>query len=149
MEVKFRSDCPFTSALDVLGDKWMLVIIKLMLIEDKFTFTDFIESDEAIATNILSAKLKLLESLGLVIKTKRPENKKMNVYLLTERGLALTPLLIELAAWSDQHLRAFHPGIVEGDGIELIRSDKHAFAHMVQESYRKKVAAMTLVEPTE
>jgi DNA-binding HxlR family transcriptional regulator len=60
MPKDFRCNCPFTSALDVLGDKWMLVIVKQMLIEGKETFKDFTESDEAIATNILSAKLKLL-----------------------------------------------------------------------------------------
>ena len=67
MEHKFRCDCPFTSALDVLGDKWMLVIVKQMLIEGKETFKDFTESEEAIATNILSAKLKILVELGIEI----------------------------------------------------------------------------------
>ena len=86
MKHKFRCDCPFTSALDVLGDKWMLVIVKQMLIEDKETFKDFTESEEAIATNILSTKLKLLEELGIIIKTKRPNNKKTNLYLLTDKG---------------------------------------------------------------
>jgi DNA-binding HxlR family transcriptional regulator len=47
MKHKFRCDCPFTSALDILGDKWMLVIVKQMLVEGKETFKDFIESDEA------------------------------------------------------------------------------------------------------
>ena len=68
MELKFRCDCPFTSALDVLGDRWMLVIVKQMLINDKETFKDFTESEEAIATNILSVKLKLLEELGVIYK---------------------------------------------------------------------------------
>jgi DNA-binding HxlR family transcriptional regulator len=103
MKHKFRCDCPFTSALDILGDKWMLVIVKQMLIEGKETFKDFTESDEAIATNILSTKLKLLEALGIIIKTKRPNNKKTNLYLLTDKGLALTPMLVELAMWSDNY----------------------------------------------
>jgi DNA-binding HxlR family transcriptional regulator len=64
MDVKFKCNCPFTSALDVVGDKWMLVIVKQMLIEGKETFKDFTESDEAIATNILSAKLKFLGRSG-------------------------------------------------------------------------------------
>jgi DNA-binding HxlR family transcriptional regulator len=97
MRQDFRCNCPFTSALDVLGDKWMLVIVKQMLIEGKETFKDFTESDEAIATNILSAKLKLLEEVGIIIKTKPPDNKKTNLYLLTDKGLALTPILVELA----------------------------------------------------
>ena len=63
MEYKFRCDCPFTSPIDILGDKWILVIVKQMLLEGKETFKDFTESDEAIATNILSTKLKLLEEI--------------------------------------------------------------------------------------
>jgi DNA-binding HxlR family transcriptional regulator len=81
MRQDFRCNCPFTSALDVLGDKWMLVIVKQMLIEGKETFKDFTEADEAIATNILSSKLKFLEEVGIIIKTKRPDNKKTNHYL--------------------------------------------------------------------
>ncbi len=142
MNHKFRCDCPFTSALDILGDKWMLVIIKQMLLEDKETFKDFIESEEAIATNILSAKLKLLEELGIIIKTKRPNNKKTNLYLLTDKGLALTPLLAELALWSDNHLRDVHPAIQDGEGLKLIREDKTAFASAVEKQYRKKLEAI-------
>ena len=55
------------------GDKWMLVIIKQMLIEDKMTFKDFTESDEAIATGILSSKLKCLQELGIITKTQLPD----------------------------------------------------------------------------
>ncbi|NNK79986.1 MAG: helix-turn-helix transcriptional regulator [Flavobacteriales bacterium] len=141
MPQDFRCDCPFTSALDILGDKWMLVIVKQMLVEGKSTFKDFIESDESIATNILSTKLKLLEEVGIIIKTKRPNNKKTNLYLLTEKGLALTPVLVELASWSDSHLRDIHPSIVNGAEMESLRDDKDAFARILQEQYRKKLAA--------
>lgn len=141
MRHDFRSDCPFTSALDVIGDKWMLVIVKQMLIEGKETFKDFTESDEAIATNILSVKLKLLEELGIIIKTKPPDNKKTNLYLLTDKGLALTPILIELAFWSDKHLRDIHPTIVNGEEMDFLRNDKTAFANALEKKYREKLAA--------
>jgi DNA-binding HxlR family transcriptional regulator len=144
MKHKFRCDCPFTSALDVLGDKWMLVIVKQMLIEDKETFKDFTESEEAIATNILSTKLKLLEELGIIIKTKRPNNKKTNLYLLTDKGLALTPILLELATWSDNYLRDIHPTIVNEESMELLRNDKAAFAIAIEKKYRKKLATTTM-----
>jgi DNA-binding HxlR family transcriptional regulator len=142
MNPKFRCNCPITSALDILGDKWMLVIIKQMLMEDKTTFTDFIDSDEAIATNILSAKLKLLEELGMIIKFKRPENKKTNLYLLTEKGLSLTPLIVELATWSDSYLRDLHPAIVNGETMAMLRRDKGAFASLLEQRYREKVVVM-------
>ncbi len=140
MRQDFRCNCPFTSALDVVGDRWMLVIVKQMLIEGKETFKDFTESEEAIATNILSAKLKLLEEVGIIIKTKRPDNKKTNLYLLTDKGLALAPVLVELANWSDSYLRDIHPTIVNGESMELLRHDKAAFASELAKKYREKLA---------
>src|SRR6056297_268319 len=137
---EFRCNCPFTSALDVLGDKWMLVIVKQMLIEGKETFKDFTESEEAIATNILSDRLKQLEELGIIIKTKRPDNKKTNLYLLTDKGLALTPILTELATWSDRYLREIHPTIVDGGKMEFLRNDKAAFARVLEANYREKLS---------
>jgi DNA-binding HxlR family transcriptional regulator len=140
MRQDFRCNCPFTSALDVLGDKWILVIVKQMLIEGKETFKDFTESEEAIATNILSAKLKFLEEVGLIIKTQRPDNKKTNLYLLTEKGLSLTPILVELATWSDKNLRDIHPTIVNGEAMEFLRNDKTAFANEIEKKYKEKLA---------
>ena len=140
MRQDFRCNCPFTSALDIVGDKWILVIVKLMLIEGKETFKDFTESEEAIATNILSAKLKFLEEVGIIIKTQRPNNKKTNLYLLTEKGLALTPILVELAAWSDKNLRDIHPSIVNGESMDFLRNDKTAFASVLEKEYREKLA---------
>ena len=142
MKHKFRCDCPFTSALDVLGDRWMLVIVKLMLLDFKETFKDFMESDEAIASNILSAKLKMLEEFQVITKSKRPDNKKTNYYHLTDKGLALTPVLVELAAWSDGHLRDFHPTIEDGENMEFLRKDKAAFAELLEKRYRDKQATV-------
>lgn len=142
----YRCDCPFTSALDILGDKWILVIVKQMLIEGKETFKDFVESEEAVATNILSSKLKLLEESGIIIKTKPPNNKKTNLYLLTEKGLALTPILVELATWSDGFLRDVHPTIVNGKAMAFLRNDKAAFASMLQKNYREKLAKTTYIQ---
>ncbi len=138
MKNKFRCNCPITSALDILGDKWMLVIIKQMLMEEKRTFKDFVESDEAIATNILSSKLKLLEEMGIITKSKLPNNKKTNLYTLTEKGISLTPVIVELAIWSDNNLRDVHPSIVNGEEMELLRKDKSAFAGLLEHKYREK-----------
>jgi len=138
MEYKFRSECPITSALDILGDKWILVLVKLMLIQDKKTFKDFTESDEAIATNILASKLKYMEELGIITKTQLPDNKKTNLYLLTDRGLALTPIIVELSIWSDENLREHNKIMKESPEIEIMKSDKAAFIKMKQENYKAK-----------
>jgi len=138
MNNKFRCECPITSALDILGDKWILVIIKQMLIEDKKTFKDFTESDEAIATNILSSKLKCLEEFGLIIKKQLPDNKKMNLYLLTEKGLALTPIIVELSIWSDENVRELNRIMRDSPEIQVLKSDKSAFIKMIMETYKAK-----------
>jgi len=139
MTQEFRCDCPITSALDILGDKWMLVIVKQMLLEGKQTFKDFTESSEAIATNILTTKLKLLEEIGILTKNKLPNNKKTNLYLLTERGMALAPIIVELASWSDSHLRGVHPTIQDNEETQLLRDDKTAFAAMLVKQYRERL----------
>lgn len=146
MDVKFKCNCPFTSALDVVGDKWLLIIVKQMLIEGKETFKDFTEAEEAIATNILTTKLKFLEEAGIIIKTQRPDNKKTYLYLLTDKGLALTPVLIELAFWSDKHLRDIHPNILNGEGMEFLRNDKTAFANEIERIYREKRATQLALQ---
>jgi len=116
------------------------VLVKQMLVEGKETFKDFTESKKAIATNILASKLNLLEEMGIIVKTKRPDNKKTNLYLLTDKGLALTPILVELATWSDSYLRDIHPTIVNGEAMQLLRDDKAAFARALEEKYRKRIA---------
>lgn len=142
MAPEFRCDCPITSALDIVGDRWILVIVKQMLIEDKRTFKDFVESDEAVATNILSAKLKCLENHGLISKTKHPTNKKTNLYFLTEKGLSLAPLIVELALWSDATLRDVHPTMRDPeDQLASMRKDKHAYVLKLQRHHREMMEA--------
>lgn len=136
MTEKFRCDCPITSALDILGDKWMLVLIKQMLLEGMQTFKEFTESDEAIATNILSSKLKCLEQYGLIEKRNHPSNKKTRLYHLTEKGLSLTPAIVELALWSDQNLRDFNPIMRRSAELEAMKSNKDQFVQKLQENYR-------------
>ncbi len=140
MDYKFRCNCPITSALDILGDKWILVIIKQMLIEDKKTFKDFIESDESIAASILASKLKCLEELEIITKTQLPDNKKSNIYLLTEKGLALTPIIVELSIWSDENVRELNSIMRESPEIAIMKSDKNTFIQMIKDNYKTKTA---------
>jgi len=109
-----------------------------MLIEDKKTFKDFTESDEAIATNILSSKLKCLEELGIITKTQLPDNKKTNLYLLTEKGLALTPIIVELSIWSDENVRELNSIMRNSPEIAIMKSDKNTFIQMIKDNYKAK-----------
>ncbi len=137
MSENFRCNCPITSALDILGDKWSLVVIKQMLFERKCTFKDFTESTESIATNILSARLKLLEHFDIIQKEKLPENKKTNIYVLTEKGLALTPTLIELTLWSNENVQEFHPDLNINQHLESAKDNKEAIYALVITEYKK------------
>ena len=137
MNNNFRCNCPITSALDIVGDKWTLVIIKQMLLEGKKTFKDFSESDEAIASNILSSRLKMLEKYKMIRKEKLPHNKKTNIYLLTEKGLGLTPTIVELTHWSDSNLREYHSSIISDSRIEMVRNNKEKSIKMIVENYKQ------------
>jgi len=139
MNDSFRCDCPITSALDIVGDKWTLVIIKQILLEGKQTFKDFSESDEAIATNILSSRLKMLEEWKIITKEKLPDNKKTNIYRLTDKGLDLTPIIVELALWSDEHIREFNPAMRKEDSLGFMKSDKAEFIKLIQKNYKEKM----------
>ena len=132
MKKKFRSGCPVSSSLDVVGDKWSLLIIRDMLVKHKKTFKQISDSYEKIAPSILSARLKLLESYKLIFKTKAPENKKENIYLLTEKGIRLTPIIIEFCLWGNYNMREFN----EIDDIEGLNLDKTLIIQKIQDSYK-------------
>ena len=131
MKKEFRSGCPISSTLDVIGDKWSLLIIRDMLVKHKKTFKEMSDSYEKIAPSILSARLKLLESYKLIFKTKAPENKKENIYLLTEKGIRLTPIIIEFCLWGNYNMREFN----EIDDIEGLNLDKTLIIQKIQDSY--------------
>ena len=141
---QFRCDCPITSAIDVIGDKWSLVIIKQMLTENKKTFKDFTESEEAIASNILSSRLKMLESLNLIRKEKLPTNKKTNIYLLTDAGIGLAPVITAMTMWAYNSLGAVHPAMAVDERTDMLFEDKDKFAEFMMNNYREMVMGLHL-----
>ena len=138
MEGKFRSGCPLASTLDIVGDKWSLLIVRDMLIQGKKTFKDFSTSPEGIAPGILSSRLKWLEENELITKQKLPDNKKENIYLLTEKGIELAPIITEIILWSDKNLRnqnlKMYPIAEAG-----FNQDKAKVTEGVQNNYRQIV----------
>lgn len=133
MVKKFRSSCIIASALDLIGDKWSLLIIRDMLLNKKKTFKEMAASEEGIATNLLSSRLKLLESFEVITKRKLPNNKKENVYLLTEKGIEMAPLIMEIVLWSDKYVRAYNTKMNAHDGL----TDKKIVIESVQKEYRE------------
>ncbi len=130
----FRSSCIIASALDLIGDKWSLLIIRDMLLHKKTTYKEFASSGEGIATNLLSTRLKLLHSLDIITKRKLPTNKKENIYLLTNKGIDLAPLIMEVVLWSDKYVRPYNSGMNQ---YEATSSDKSLVIENVKQEYRK------------
>ena len=138
MKNKFRSSCPVASALDIIGDKWSLLIIRDMLLGHKKTFKEISDSEEAIAPSILSARLKLLESFELITKRKLPDNLKENIYLLTEKGIALAPMLTEIILFSDKNFRQFNRKMLSISD-KGFNNDKSIVIQNIQNGYRELV----------
>ena len=133
MEHTFRSDCPINFALEVFGDKWSLLIVRDIVFAGKNTYNEFLDSEEKIATNILSNRLKMLEERGIIKKEYDPARKTRSkvVYKLTQEGSGLIPILVEIMLWSerqrpvDETAHAF---------IERAKQDKSAFIEELQQA---------------
>lgn len=133
--IEFRSECPISTALDIFGDKWSLLIIRDMVFKGKNTYGDFINSDEKIATNILADRLSQLECGGIISKNNHPESKAKVLYKLTPKGIDLVPVLIEIIAWSEKHHKV-HPYAKEF--AKSIKKDKEGVIKQVRDGLKKK-----------
>lgn len=100
---KFRSGCPVSISLDVFGDRWSLLIVRDLMVRGYRTFKEFRESGEGIATNILTDRLRKLEAAGIVIAEAQEQDKRRVNYYLTEKGIDLAPVLLELLVWGSRH----------------------------------------------
>src|ERR1041385_63397 len=100
---KNRSDCPISCSLDVFGDKWSLLIIRDIMLRGKMSYSEFLNSEEKIATNILVSRLTVLEEEKILVKDVSPGNKSKYVYSLTQKGADLLPIIIELMDWGAKY----------------------------------------------
>ena len=98
-----RSRCPITNTLDIVGDRWTLIILRDML-NGKKRFSEFLDSPERITTNVLTDRLGLMEAAGLVSKTPYQLRPKRFEYKLTEKGLGLLPVLQEICRWANRFM---------------------------------------------
>ena len=103
-----RSDCSISYALDYLGDRWTLLVLRDLLFQGKRRFGDFATSAEGIASNVLTDRLKSLEAAGMITRSPDPENGRSVLYAPTQKAVDLLPVLLELTRWSaryDPHTR--------------------------------------------
>ncbi len=103
MNKKKRSDCPVSCSLEIWGDKWSLLIVRDLMFATQCTYSDFLKSEENIATNILASRLQTLEENGIITKSEHPESKAKVLYKLTDKGIDLLPLMIEINLWAEKY----------------------------------------------
>jgi len=100
-----RSGCPINLTLEVVGDKWSLLIIRDMMFGNRRHFRELLtKSDEGISSNILADRLKTLLDAGIITREDDPSHKQKGIYSLTEQGIELLPVLAQMAAWGYKYL---------------------------------------------
>ena len=120
-QVKRRSDCPISFALEIFGDKWTFLIVRDLMFKGKHFYGEFLLSEEGIATNILSDRLSLLENNGIVSKSSDPSHKQKIMYSLTQKGIDLVPVLVEVIMWSAKYDKN---SAAEKKFIKAVKKDK-------------------------
>jgi DNA-binding HxlR family transcriptional regulator len=103
MRTEKRSGCPISFSLELLGDRWTCLVLRDLVFRQRRYFQEFLASPEGIATNVLAERLNRLEARGIIRKEPDPDDRRRSVYSLTEAGLDLIPLLVELTIWGATH----------------------------------------------
>jgi DNA-binding HxlR family transcriptional regulator len=104
MKDEHRSLCPINLSLELFGDRWSLLIIRDMMFGGKRHFRELLRSEERISSNILADRLSRLVDQGIITKADDPSHKQKAVYSLTEKGIALVPVLAAIGSWGRRHL---------------------------------------------
>lgn len=120
-QAKRRSDCPINFALELFGDRWTFLIVRDLMFKGKHFYGEFLLSEEGIATNILSDRLSLLESNGIISKSSDPNHKQKIMYRLTQKGIDLVPVLVEVIMWSAKYDKN---SAVEIKFVRAVKKDK-------------------------
>jgi DNA-binding HxlR family transcriptional regulator len=126
-----RSGCPLNASVEMLGDRWSLLIIRDMMVRGYRTFKEFLSSDEGIATNILADRLRRLEEYEIITAQRDPSDGRKVFYVLTAKGMDLAPILTEMVLWAANHEDTGNQALVR-----LIKKDKHKFLANVRKNWK-------------
>ena len=131
---KKRSDCPVSCSLDIWGDKWSLLIVRDLMFSKQCTYGDFLKSDEKIATNILASRLQTLEENEIITKSDHPDSKAKVLYKLTQKGIDLLPLMIEINLWAEKY---FNIPTERKAMLKEVKKDKEKFIKTATKELKK------------
>src|SRR6201986_2221872 len=122
--VKRRSECPLNASIEILGDRWSLLIVRDMMLRGFKSYKEFMDSYERIATNILADRLRKLEFHGIIEAEADPiDGRKLN-YMLTRKGIDLGPVMTEMVLWAGSHERVENQELIERMCKEKVRFNK-------------------------
>ncbi len=107
-----RSACPLNVSLELLGDRWSLLIIRDLMFQGYHTYKEFLGSEEGIATNILADRLRRLEACGIITTQREAKDRRKLIYRLTAKGIDLAPVLVELILWGARYEETAAPRAV-------------------------------------
>lgn len=128
-----RSDCPISFGLDLFGDKWTLLILRDLMFYGRTRFSDFAPK-EGIATNILTDRLKRLQTAGIIEKRRDTERKNQYIYSVTQKGKDLLPTLVEMTIWGLQ----YDPHTPASEAfIERTKTDKRELASEIAQAIKE------------
>ena len=132
---KRRSECPLNVSVEMLGDRWSLLIIRDMMLREFRTYKQFMERYEGIATNILADRLRRLTANGIVTAAPDPRDGRKLNYQLTAKGIGLAPVLTEMVLWAAAHEDTGNQALVQ-----LMRADKKGFLAGVRKGWEERKA---------
>ncbi|PKQ65234.1 helix-turn-helix domain-containing protein [Labilibaculum manganireducens] len=135
-EKKKRSNCPVSCSLDIWGDKWSLLIVRDLMFSKQCTYGDFLKSEEKIATNILASRLQTLEENRIITKSDHPDSKAKVLYKLTQKGIDLLPIMIEINLWAEKYftIPADQKAI-----LKEVKKDKETFIKTAKNDLKKMI----------
>lgn len=130
-----KSDCPINFAMEIFGDRWTFLIVRDLMFKGKHYYGEFLLSEEKIATNTLADRLSMLESNGIIKKSSDPSHKQKIMYQLTQKGIDLVPVLVELIMWSAKYDKQ---SAVEMKFVKSVKRDRAGLIseisrHLVEE----------------
>jgi len=129
-KVKRRSGCPLNATVEMLGDRWSLLIIRDMMLRGFCTYKEFLECYEGIATNILADRLHKLVAYGIITSARDRSDGRKLIYLLTEKGIDLAPVLTEMVLWASAHEETGNQAL-----IRQMKEDKQKFLAGVRQRW--------------
>jgi DNA-binding HxlR family transcriptional regulator len=116
MRQDYRSTCPISTALELVGDRWTLLVIRDLMFAGKRHFREFLKSEEGISSNVLADRLNSLVEDGIVTRRDDPTHAQKAIYSLTDTGLDLLPVLIAISAWTQK----YHPRTRRPEAVDLV-----------------------------